>query len=134
MTKQAKIKQEKDTCPCGSAKAYADCCATLHDGARKADTAEQLMRSRYSAFVKLNASYLLRTWSARTKPQSLKLEHTQWIGLKVKSTSAGLIDDSEGWVRFIARFKVEGKAHRLEEHSYFCRENGDWVYVNAVEA
>lgn len=91
------------------------------------------MRSRYSAFVKRDASYLLKTWSENTKPNSLELEDTHWIGLKIKSTSAGLANDTEGWVKFIARFKIDGKAHKLEEHSYFCREHGNWVYVNATD-
>ncbi|HEX8865525.1 MAG TPA: SEC-C metal-binding domain-containing protein, partial [Lentzea sp.] len=38
-------------CPCGTGQSYVDCCGALHSGARTAATAEQLMRSRYSAFA-----------------------------------------------------------------------------------
>src|SRR5512139_2073682 len=36
-----------DICPCGSSKPYADCCRPVITCERRADTAEQLMRSRY---------------------------------------------------------------------------------------
>jgi SEC-C motif-containing protein len=45
----------------------------------------------------------------------------------------GRAEDQEGWVKFIARYKIAGKAHRLEEHSYFKREMGNWKYVAAED-
>ena len=50
-------------CPCGTGQSYVDCCGALHSGARTAATAEQLMRSRYSAFAVSDEDYLLRTWA-----------------------------------------------------------------------
>ena len=47
-----------DICPCGSAKPYADCCRPLIAGERLAETAEQLMRSRYTAYVKKELGWL----------------------------------------------------------------------------
>ena len=38
-------------CPCGSLLAYAVCCGPLLTGERHAETAEALMRSRYTAFA-----------------------------------------------------------------------------------
>ena len=40
----------QDPCPCGGDR-YGSCCAPLHRGERQAATAEQLMRSRYSAYA-----------------------------------------------------------------------------------
>ena len=57
-------------CPCGTGQSYVDCCGALHSGARTAATAEQLMRSRYSAFAVSDEDYLLRTWAARNRPSS----------------------------------------------------------------
>ncbi|HET6419966.1 MAG TPA: YchJ family metal-binding protein, partial [Geobacteraceae bacterium] len=46
-----------EMCPCGSGRTYEDCCGALIKGASPAGTAEQLMRSRYSAYVKVETDY-----------------------------------------------------------------------------
>lgn len=47
-------------CPCGQG-LYAECCQPLHVGQQCAKHAEQLMRSRYSAFALQQIDYLLST-------------------------------------------------------------------------
>ncbi|HUT76233.1 MAG TPA: SEC-C metal-binding domain-containing protein, partial [Polyangia bacterium] len=37
-------------CPCGSSRDFADCCGPLLGGEGPAETAEALLRSRYTAF------------------------------------------------------------------------------------
>lgn len=91
------------------------------------------MRSRYSAYVLGNEPYLLATWHQTTRPASLGLAQeakTQWLGLKIVSTAKGLRDDTEGSVEFVARYKINGKAHRLHEVSRFVKEAGRWYYVS----
>ncbi len=39
-----------ETCPCGLEKTYSECCEPLINGTRKAETAEELMRARYTAY------------------------------------------------------------------------------------
>jgi SEC-C motif-containing protein len=63
-------------CPCGNNAGYARCCGPLHDGA-VAQTAEMLMRSRYSAYVLKREDYLLATWHPSTRPANLKLASQQ---------------------------------------------------------
>jgi hypothetical protein len=58
-------------CPCGSGRPYAACCGRLHGG-EPAATAEELMRSRYSAYVLGLEAYLLATWHASTRPAALE--------------------------------------------------------------
>lgn len=118
-------------CPCGSGKPYLDCCEPMHLGKAHAKTAETLMRSRYSAYVTLHERYLLDTWHPSTRPISLDLEPTNWIGLKILLTKSGTENDETGWVKFVARYKVNGKAFRMEELSYFLKEDGAWYYVDA---
>jgi uncharacterized protein YchJ len=55
-------------CPCGTGLPYAECCRPLHDGTGTAASAEQLMRSRYSAFAVGDPAYLLATWHPTTRP------------------------------------------------------------------
>lgn len=61
-------------CPCLSGLTYDDCCGRLHSGAGTAQTAEQLMRSRYSAFAVSDADYLRTTWHSSTRPADLALD------------------------------------------------------------
>ncbi|MCH2159111.1 MAG: zinc chelation protein SecC [Oleiphilaceae bacterium] len=119
------------SCPCGSGCSYEQCCGAIHSGRREAQTAEQLMRSRYSAFVKNDLDYLVHSWHPSHCPNDLKLEETNWIGLKIKETRLGHKDDEEGWVHFVARYKVNGKAEKIVENSHFSRIDGRWVYVEA---
>ena len=116
-------------CPCGSGRTFADCCAPYLSGRDVPPTAEALMRSRYSAFATGQADYLLATWHPTTRPDTLTLEPgIRWLSLKILSTEAGGATDQEGWVRFVARSKFQGRAQRLQERSRFVREQGRWSY------
>lgn len=121
------------TCPCGSNKTYAACCGPYLDDTAIAPTAEALMRSRYSAFTMMREDYLLATWHASTRPDTLGLtEDTagKWLGLQVKRHEQQ--DAEHAIVEFVARHKIGGRAHRLHEVSRFVREDGRWFYVDGV--
>ena len=120
-------------CPCGTGRTYAACCGPLHAGAPAAD-AEALMRSRYSAYVREDAGYLLRTWHTSTRPPAIAFAaggRPTWLGLTVlRHDPRG---DSAG-VEFIARYRIGGgSAVRMREHSRFVREDGQWFYVDALD-
>jgi len=117
-----------DSCPCGGGK-YATCCEPYHRGA-VAETAEKLMRARYSAFVKGEWEFVHRTWDERTRPSLADLQRDdsgKWLGLEVRRhTEQG----DQASVEFVARYKVDGQAQRLHEISRFVREQGLWFYVD----
>lgn len=97
-------------------------------------TAEQLMRSRYTAYTLRNADYLLATWHPRTRPASIDFDDTpHWLGLQIKHRGNPQAE-SRDEVEFIARYKIGGRAHRLHESSRFERapdlEHGRWLYVD----
>ena len=118
-------------CPCGYPKKYLDCCGLYVEGYAVAPTAEVLMRSRYSAYTLQCWDYLLATWHSSTRPLALAEETpTKWLGLEVKRHQAP--DASHATVEFVARYKVQGRAHRLHEVSRFVCENGRWFYVDGV--
>ena len=122
------------SCPCGSSAALERCCGPLLDGGNAA-TAEALMRSRYTAHVLSDEAYLLRSWHPRTRPSSIDLDPKQrWLGLKIRSVRDGAVDDETGEVSFVARYKIDGKGHRLEETSQFIRHRGAWVYLSGEVA
>ena len=123
----------KSTCPCGTARSYAECCGLFLSGQATAPNAEALMRSRYTAFTKRDEAYLLATWHPSTRPAALNLAGdaaTKWIGLDVKNVEATGADSAS--VEFVARYKLGGRAQRLHEVSRFVREQSRWFYVSAV--
>ena len=118
-------------CPCGTGLPYAECCGRLHDGTATAATAEQLMPSRYSAFVVGDPAYLLATWHPSTRPPSLELDPTvRWTGLDVLTTADGGLLASEGTVEFRAWYRHEGETGSQHERSRFVREDGAWSYLD----
>jgi len=121
----------KIRCHCGGEVEYQSCCGRYLEAGQHPETAEQLMRSRYTAFVLGNEPYLLATWHASTRPSQVRLNDEQrWLGLSVKNTEYGGTEDASGSVEYVARFKVAGKGHRLHEISQFKRVAGHWFYVN----
>jgi len=121
-------------CYCGSGQSYAACCGRLHSGAENAASAEALMRSRYSAYVLGLEPYLLASWHASTRPESLDLADnagTKWLGLEIRRCRQ--MDDAHATVEFVARYRVGGRGHRLHEVSRFVREDGRWYYLASEE-
>jgi SEC-C motif-containing protein len=91
------------------------------------------MRSRYSAFVVLDADYLLRTWHPDTRPSEVELDATmKWRRLDIVSTSRGGPLDTAGTVEFTAHFRHDGGRGVQHETSRFVREDRRWYYLDAV--
>jgi SEC-C motif-containing protein len=125
------MKVQPALCPCGSAQPYTACCARYVEGNEPAPTAEALMRSRYTAYTLQREDYLLVTWHPTTRPSALGLAEdaqTKWIGLDVKRHEQQ--DADHAVVEFVARYKVNGRAHRLHEVSRFERADRRWYYVD----
>jgi len=124
-----------DKCPCCSGRPLDECCGPVIRGERPAATAEELLRSRYSAYATGEIAYLLdsthpdhradqdeagiRNWS----------RNSQWHGLDVLATTAGGPDDEEGQVEFIADYTHEGERRSHHELATFARVGGDWKLV-----
>ncbi|KJD36834.1 Sec-C motif domain protein [Tamlana sedimentorum] len=122
-------------CYCGQPKTYANCCEQAHKNIEKAETAEQLMRSRYSAFVTANGDYLMQSHHASTRPIKEKkaivkwAKSVEWIKLDVLETTKGTENDTEGTVTFKAYFYENGKVDVIHEKSAFVKENNKWYYL-----
>lgn len=123
-------------CPCGSALAYETCCQAIIIGDRPAETAEQLMRSRYSAYVMKEIDYLrtslhpehradfneknTRTWA----------EGAEWHGLEILGTIDGGADDREGRVEFAVAYAEQGTKKDYRERATFSKTDGIWYLVS----
>jgi SEC-C motif-containing protein len=118
-------------CPCCSGALYRQCCQAVLSGLKKAETAEALMRSRYSAYVVGDGAYLWRTWHPSTRPAALDIETTTpWCGLEIIRTEQGRAEDEVGLVEFRATARRARQATVLHEVSRFAKMDGQWLYVD----
>jgi len=135
-TKREPTEREKSLCPCKSRKTYSACCQPFHRGRAKPETAEQLMRSRFSAYFFRLTDYLVETTHPDTREPGLKreLEKTihdvNWSFLKIVSVSKGGRDDKVGKVEFVAHYFVGRDPGELHERSRFRRYKGVWKYLD----
>ncbi len=119
-------------CYCGTEKSYIDCCEIFHKNNGVTETAQQLMRSRYSAFVLANGDYLMQTHHKSTRPIKERkaivkwAKSVQWLKLEVLSFT---IDT----VKFNAHFLQDGIPEVIHENSKFVKENNRWFYKGFVE-
>ncbi|WP_091556766.1 YchJ family protein [Micromonospora pattaloongensis] len=121
------------SCPCGTGEAYRECCGRLHRGETTAASAEQLMRSRFSAYAVGDTGYLLRSWHSSTRPRHLTLDPQQrWTRLDILDADRGGLFDTTGTVEFRAHYRETGRSGTLHERSRFVREEGRWVYLDAA--
>jgi SEC-C motif-containing protein len=108
----------------------------FHYGRARPETAEELMRSRYTAYFFRRVDYLVDTTHPDTKPRNLKkqLEETiydvNWSGLEIVGTAKGQKEDKIGKVEFIASYFVGDKPHELHELSRFKKFKGMWKYLD----
>lgn len=123
-------------CPCGSEKKFEACCKPFLSGEAFPETAEQLMRSRYSAFVKVDVDYIKKTLAPESRTdfdaKSTKdwAEQAKWKGLQILSTEKGQASDKKGVVEFIATYELEGEGFDHHEVSQFRKsEAGHWLFV-----
>lgn len=119
-----------ENCYCGSNIGFNTCCNCIIIGDKKAETSEQLMRSRYTAYVLQNADYLIQTTHVSQRKYYSKSEILKWAKantwLKLE-----VIQASETTVEFKAYY-LDGNLQTQVHHekSSFKQENGNWFYVD----
>ena len=128
---------ENQTCPCGSGAPFIACCGPLIEGTRESETAEQLMRARYCAFVTGAIDFIVSSTHSRSRKEiDLSFirqwsETSTWRGLQILETK--VVNDNKTFVSFEAQYTQDGKDHSHREKSLFERENGEWRFVTGDE-
>jgi SEC-C motif-containing protein len=124
-------------CYCGSELRFENCCGAIITGKRTAETALELMQSRYSAYCSLATDYLIATTHISKRLQLDKetieqwAKESEWKGLKIISTHKGTKEDTQGEVVFQAFYLDENKKSRVHyEHSLFVKEQNQWFYLS----
>jgi SEC-C motif-containing protein len=121
-------------CPCGQGQ-YAACCQPLHLKQQVAQTAEQLMRSRYSAFALQQINYILQT-TALGQQSALDRaaiadwsQSNQWLKLDVVQHQPKL-DKTHALVEFKAHYHDGTQAHVHHEVSHFVLHQQQWYFLD----
>ena len=121
-------------CPCNPKNLLVQCCGKYHAG-EPAPTAEQLMRSRYSAYVLGLIDYLVTT----TLPAQQKLldqndirtwsTQSTWLGLDVQDFEE-LSDKIHATVTFVAKWRDGQGDHQHLEKSGFVKTKDRWYFLD----
>ena len=115
-------------CPCGGGR-FVECCGRFIGQDVAPQTALELMRSRYSAYVLRDERYLQATWYGTTCPERVLQDGDgiKWLSLKILGhRELG----GDATVEFVARYKLQGRAQKLHEISRFVHEDGRWYYLD----
>ncbi len=121
-------------CPCNANTAFQDCCGRYHAGAQP-DSAEQLMRARYSAYVQHNIEFI-RDSSLPAQQAQLDMaaiaewsQNSQWLGLEVLAERINS-DQRHATVEFVAHWRDGEGLHQHQETSLFIKPAEQWYFYD----
>lgn len=124
----------EDQCPCNSGRSYGECCGPVLEGKAVAETAEALMRARYSAYATGHVLFL-RDSAVKSvrdefdeKATTAWSRASRWHGLEIIRTEKGGRDDTAGVVEFRATYTANGEFCNHHEVSTFVKEADGWKF------
>ncbi|WP_085297106.1 YchJ family protein [Cognaticolwellia mytili] len=126
-------------CPCGSEQAFNQCCEKIITGNSNANSPEQLMRSRYSAYATNQAEYIFHTYAdISRKTQTIDdiaqwANETKWLKLVIHHASNfqhDLLENNSAQVGFSAYYSHQDQIFHMRENSNFIMEHNQWRYLD----
>ncbi|MFK7740657.1 MAG: YchJ family protein [Planctomycetota bacterium] len=126
-------------CPCTSGKTFAECCEPVIKQQRQAETAEELMRSRYTAYALCEVDWIIESQSPDGRAHVDRnateqwSKRAEWHRMEVVQLEKGGKDDTEGFVDFKAYYTLAGEEITHHEVASFRKEDGRWYFVDGVE-
>ncbi len=127
------------TCPCGKGESLDTCCGPILKGKKKAATAEELMRARYTAFVNGDVDFILKSHDPDTANQVDRdsteawSKQSEWLGFELLSSEKGGADDNFGSIEFSAKYRIKGTTIDHREKATFRKEEGTWYFVDGEQ-
>jgi len=127
------------SCPCGSSKEFSNCCEPLIKGKKKAATAEELMRARYTAFALKEIDFIMDTVASGSKQSMPRdgvekwAQRNNWTKLEIINVIKGSAKDDDGYVEFKAHSTVDNVSQFHHENAHFIREKGKWFFEDGEQ-
>lgn len=123
-------------CPCGSKETYEHCCALFLEKNKIANTPEQLMRSRYTAYSLAKIDYIKQTMKDKMLIGFNEIEAKKWaLGvtwISLEVIQSYLESPNKGFVEFCATFIERDQLKTIHELSEFHKESSHWFYVDGT--
>lgn len=126
-------------CFCGSGHIFTSCCEPFISLKKLPKTAEQLIRSRYCAYVEKNIVYIQLTMTGNALKQFdhvstlTFMNQTNWTSLTILNTEKGLKNHTTGIVEFQAMYLYQNQLQTLHEESEFIKINHKWLYCDGIQ-
>lgn len=118
-------------CFCGLKKDFDACCGAIISEQKTALTAEELMRSRYSAYVKGDGKYLLLSAIQENQSQE-DIASIEEFSNSVHWLKLDVIKTTETTVEFKAYYRDANGIQVLHEKSNFLKKDGMWKYTDGA--
>jgi SEC-C motif-containing protein len=122
-------------CSCGNEVTFENCCQPIINGNKEAHNAEELMRSRFTAYVIEDHQYILQTYAAHQRAGlsvsqlADSAQNTQWLSLQILGHRS---QENVAQVEFKAFYQVNEHYYLMYELSDFIFEGGKWLYTSGV--
>lgn len=122
------------SCPCTPGALYQNCCGPYHQGAIP-NTAEALMRARYSAYALQHIEFI-KTTSLPAQQALLDIDaisqwsrNSQWLGLEVLTATLSATQ-RHATVEFIAHWQDAQGRQQHQERSLFIKPAEHWYFYD----
>jgi len=125
-------------CPCGSGQSLDQCCQPVISGQSRADTAEMLIRARYTAHTIGDMDYILATHHPSTRADIDEAatrrwaSESTWLGLEILKVDGDGEDGTTARIEFMARYRDSARRrHTHHERGVFEKYHGQWYFRDA---
>lgn len=124
------------SCPCGSGTPLTTCCSPFIEGTVQAESAEQLMRARYTAHTIAKMKFIIDTHHPSSRGEIDEAATTKWaaesdwLGLDIRNVDD--TDETTTRIEFTARYRdVDKQRHTHHEVAVFEKYHGQWYFRDA---
>jgi len=114
-------------CHCGSKKEFSECCEPFLSAISKPQTPQELMQSRYSAYVLGNGKYIIET-AVKEQRYEDDIDLIQEYSRSVEWLKLDVIAAYGDTVEFRAYYRDADGIKVQHEKSRFIYEDDEWLY------
>ena len=125
-------------CPCGSGQTLNECCQPIINGDSRAQSAESLIRARYTAHTIGEMDFILATHHPSTRADIDEsatrrwASESTWLGLQIIKVDGGEAEDTSARIEFMARYRDSARRrHTHHERGVFEKYHGQWYFRDA---